>query len=73
MPLNDDGWLRGKKAIATYLDIHPTGVRRLFKRYGGFPARFDGRLMIVNKEELNAWVKSNTKRVCPYDETPCIK
>jgi hypothetical protein len=71
--MSDDGWLRGRKEIAAYLGVNPNYIRQYFRRNSGFPAMFDGRLMVAKKDAIDAWILKRSKRACPYDCTPCVK
>jgi hypothetical protein len=71
--LSEDGWLRGRKAIAAYLDTDPTQLSRFFRNRGCFPIIFDGRMMTAKKEDIDEWIRKRSKRMCPYDISPCDK
>jgi hypothetical protein len=55
-PAMEDGWLRGAKRIAAYIDAKPSRVYALnsAKR---IPVEHDGAGLVAKRSRLDAWIK----------------
>lgn len=56
-PHADDGWLRGAKRIAEYIDAPASRVHALSSAKR-IPVHHDGSNLIARKSELDAWVRA---------------
>jgi hypothetical protein len=56
-PAAEDGWLRGAKRIAEYIDAPVSRVNALSSA-GRIPLERDGSNLIARKSDLDAWVRS---------------
>jgi hypothetical protein len=53
----DDGWLRGAKAIAAYIDAPKSRVDALSSA-GRIAVEHDGSALIARKSDLDAWIRN---------------
>lgn len=54
----EDGWLRGAKKIAAYIDAEPSRVYALVAcKPPRIPVEHDGSALIARRSELDEWVR----------------
>lgn len=61
-PADADGWLRGAKAIAAYLDCPPSRIWALHSAGRLECLERDGSALIAKRSDLDAWVRAGGGR-----------